>query len=225
MPQYNVQGVVIGIGPDWEMPAALAAVRLEATFSVRFAVMNRRPLSMPEHFHPAWAKLWAFEVYPHASHLIVADADLLPVAPIERNVLDFDADFSAVLDEPSRSIFHESEAFGIPPNAYFNTGLFMARRKTMAPILTAAQRRGPRYGAWLEQTAINVGIHAAEARINVWPHRMNWQCPPGASPHRCAAEGAEIIHFSGRRGNAARVSQEIESVATDLAQEKVEVRL
>lgn len=215
--RVNVQGFVVGIGSEWAFPAGLAATRLESALKLPFAVMTARPPGMPAEWHPSWAKLWGFEAFPEATHILAADADLLPIAP--RASLPI-VDFAAALDDDNRPVRHESAAYGIPAGHYFNAGLFLASR-AMQPALEAARARGPRYGSWLEQTALNVSVLAhvranPELQTATLPRALNWLCPPGVCARRAAREGAGIVHLCARRGNAATLAREIETLAAEL---------
>jgi hypothetical protein len=200
--------VTIGLGPGWRELAERAGARMAEATGLPVQVLSSCHL-LPPDWHPSWAKCWAFDLVPeHIDRLLIFDADIYPVAPF--NEWDTDEPLAVVRHLESKPVKTEKILYGL--GEYWNGGLFVIRR-SYADALRLTATYGPRYGAWLEQTALNrVFEHSGKAWL---PARCNHLlAPPGTAEPADKTIGAALgaieagatnLHFSGYGGGAAKI--------------------
>jgi hypothetical protein len=200
--------VTIGIGDTWRQLAERAGARMAEATGLPVQVLSSCHL-LPPDWHPSWAKCWAFDLVPeHIDRLVIFDADIYPVAPFTE--WDTDASLAVVRHVDTKPVKTEKTLYGLPE--YWNAGLIVIRRE-YADALRHVATYGPRYGTWLEQTALN---REFLYRDKTWlPARCNHLlAPPGSAEPADQAIGAALgaieagatnLHFSGYGGSAAKI--------------------
>jgi hypothetical protein len=194
----NIRGAVIAVGAGWGACAKLAADAMEQATGVPCDVISGADLERagwPAGWHPSWGKLWLFEVprLQSADRLIVFDADLLAVRPWDE--WQGPEEWMAARDQGGTPVRAEMRLFDLAD--YFNTGLLVIDR-SLALWLHQARKKGPRYGRWAEQTAVNVALEEVPGRV--LPPCCNVLVPGDVEMAAQAVEdGAAVVHFAGIR--------------------------
>jgi len=117
----------------------------------------------PQAVHPSWLKCKVLEVLPQDEFLLF-DADIICLQPWnpEKVFADNGRKFCAVPDRICQMVHQECLAFQLPyPNWYVNAGLTMFSREH-AFVWQRTWQRHPKFGRWLEQTALNVALKEFE---------------------------------------------------------------
>jgi hypothetical protein len=196
----NTLGITIGIGEGWDKAAVIAAARMREATGVECVVCDSIP-QLPEGWSPSWGKAWLFDLVPaRYDRLLVFDADIFAIRKWQ---LPDAPGFYAVRElggNPSRN--NELRAFGLKD--YFNGGLFIIDRQH-ADRLAAVCDYGPRYGTWLEQTALNKVFHD----FTPLPSQLNWLLENETSGLRGALDsGAINLHLAGTKDPRALVAMQ-----------------
>jgi hypothetical protein len=185
-------GITIGIGEGWDKAAVVAAARMRNATGIDCVVCDRIP-QLPEGWSPSWGKAWLFDLVPaRFDRLLIFDADIVAVRKWQ---LPDAPGFYAVRElgsNPSRT----NEQLAYQLTDYFNGGLFIIDREH-ADRLAAVRDYGPRYGTWLEQTALNK-VFADVFRA--LPSQLNWLLENETSGLRGAIDsGAINLHLAGTK--------------------------
>lgn len=188
----NALGVCIGIGKHWQDAAALACAQMRKHAGLECVVCDDIP-ALPGGWNPSWGKSWLFELVPaRYDRLLVFDADIVCVADWR----DWQAPhpFMAVRElysDPAR----ENERMAYRIKNYFNGGLFVIDR-SQADRLAALRNYGPRYGRWLEQTALNC-LFDDHVPMRT---QVNWLLEVSTGHLRGAlGSGAVNLHLAGQK--------------------------
>jgi hypothetical protein len=185
----KIRGLTIGAG-EWKPLAEEMAERNSRLFGLDWEVVSKPPVPGVAKWNPSWWKLWAFELCPDADAVMVLDADAYVRRPWPLDKAD--GTIWAVLDQPIREVHvNECSLYGLDPFRYINGGAWFIGRAD-AVVLQTARLRGPRYGAWLEQTALNQAIQKLDAPLSLLPRTYNWLAHgvPAAVP-----KDAAVAHF------------------------------
>jgi hypothetical protein len=205
----RTMGLTIGMGSGWRELAERSAVRMATATGLECRVMSSCGL-LPAGWSPSWAKAWAFDMVPQdVDRLLIFDADIFAVGPWRD--WDVEGPLAVVRHVATRPVQTEMALYGL--QEYWNAGLFVIRRP-VADALRMVATYGPRYGAWLEQTAIN---HVFTYCEKEWmPAGCNYLiAPPPRGQSRDVAVGAALgaveagatcLHFSGYGGDAGAVA-------------------
>ncbi len=229
-------GVTIGIGGLWPEIARNAAARMEqATGLLCYVVGDRtvgriifntasEPASVitdtyndgwPEVIHPSWMKCHLLKLFPREQDFLVFDADIVCMeawAPEDLFVNKLKRTFTAVPDRNHRIVYDECTAHSLPfPDWYINGGLLMFSREH-APLWDAVSAKHPRYGRWLEQTALNKSIQELGLEVarlprifNCLPH-LDTQCRNSSfNLQQLHDRGVINFHFADCGGNGAPI--------------------
>lgn len=203
-------GVTIGIGEKWKEVAEISAREMQRHTGIPCHVVSELPVDFG--FHPSWLKLRVFDLFPSEDEILFFDADILCIKEWQPKPIiyrfgggefQYDVDFSICNDEHSIAVSQECKQFGIDgPWRYFNAGLWIAHRKH-DPILKRALARGPKFGTWLEQTALtvelqneNVNVLQREFNRLLWPgfhDYLNLHKRPDTNLHLASIGNPEII--------------------------------
>lgn len=179
-----MKGYTIGTG-KWRKVAEYAAARMQEMTGVECSVWTPRK----EWVHPSWAKC---EI------------------PIETDTLIFDADVWcmeewcprpvvepwAVMEPANPAVDLECQLYRLNRLTYFNGGMMMLTAME-SNLLPMAAKYHPRYGKWLEQTALNTVL---AGRMTMIPLRFNHLLRANREPMDVAslrAHGAINLHFTG----------------------------
>jgi hypothetical protein len=177
-------GVTIGLGEKWKEVAEISAREMARHTGISCHVISEAPDDFS--FHPSWLKLRVFDLFPGEDEILFFDADILCIRDWEPkpkiynlrgHEIHHDAGINICNDEHSISVGQECRQFGIDGQwKYFNAGLWIAHRKH-DPILKRALARGPKFGTWLEQTALTVELQSEN--VSVLPRQFNRLLWPG----------------------------------------------
>lgn len=197
-------GITIGIGEGWNHVAVRAAAQMEKMTGIYCEAITEWPFQQP--VHPSWLKCHLMEHYPAAHDFLIFDADIFCLRPWKPAEL-FEAlgkRFCAVPDRNNTDVYHECAGFNLPfPDWYVNGGLLMFSREH-APVWEAVWKRHPRYGSWLEQTALNEALFKLKVDVARLPRLFN-QLPNGETVEAMDARGVINFHFADQAGNPARI--------------------
>lgn len=203
-----MMGVTIGTG-EWRGAAEVAAQAMRRATELECVVVHELPAAWPAALHPSWLKCRVFDFVPAGvDRVLVFDADALAVRPW-REWQDARHDLSVVRHPEHRAVRTEKELYGLWE--YWNAGLFVVHRRLeerLRRVLDAA----PRYGSWLEQTALvkaflGMEKHWLPTWCNSHVHCLNG--PNGRERTLSAAAGAieggaAVVHFTGGKMRSAR---------------------
>jgi hypothetical protein len=168
-----VIAVTIGIGPDWKRVAERAAERMSACTGLQARVINS--MEGVEVAHPSWLKCFIADVFTDHDEFLVFDADIIALRPWDPAGL-FDSlgrPFCAVPEPNGARVFEECKAHTLPfPDWYVNGGLTIFGREHV-PIWRRTWEMHPRYGSWLEQTALNQALAETYLPTCRLPRRFN----------------------------------------------------
>lgn len=163
----NIQGICFGIGGGWQSAAILACEQMEKHTRIPCKPILARPENAPEGWSPSWWKMCAFDLVDDgADYALVFDADIVCVRDWTPYL--HDAPVMAVREFHSATRAIEAKNYQI--RDYFNGGFFLVHRD-MRSRLESLRDYGPKYGSWLEQTALN------RIFADVWkplPPQCNW---------------------------------------------------
>lgn len=173
-------GVTIGIGRLWPEIAARSARRMQKMTGLRCIVIDgaRRvgaPERLPEVVHPSWLKCHITRIFPTEHRFLVFDADIFCLSHWDPEALFAETrkSFCAVPDRNLPAVYKECCEHQLPfPDWYVNGGLLMFNRKHEA-IWDEVWNKHPRYGRWLEQTALNKAIQESGIDVCRLPRVFN----------------------------------------------------
>lgn len=163
----NIQGICFGIGAGWDSASKLACEQMEKHTGILCTPINFVPRKAPGQWNPSWWKMCAFDlVNDSTDYVLVFDADIVCIRDWTPYL--HDAPFMAVREFHSATRAIEAKNYQV--RDYFNGGFFVIHR-SMQDRLESLRDYGPRYGSWLEQTALN------QIFADVWkplPSQCNW---------------------------------------------------
>ncbi len=144
---------------------------------------------------PARYKLQLLRLFPGQT-VLYFDADTRFVQPWDVRGLDDMRAFTAVLDMPSDARNKDCRQYGIDPQNYFNSGIWIANGRHAEAFALADQichapdyRTGFRY----EQTALNVAIQRLNVPVVFLDRRYNAICDPACK----MPADAVVVHRAG----------------------------
>jgi hypothetical protein len=180
--------VTAGIGSDvWKYRAECTAKRfreLNPWCNVR--VIDRKPAFAPNVPSPSWLKLWAWEVAPPWTELLIwLDADIVPVRPFDESLPS--GDFVGVKDVDQSANLQTSRINGWNAGyPYINMGFWVAKRETRPAFEIAKQLMLRGASKWCslfwEQGWLNFALQIARVSIKTAPREYNWM--PGFGHYR-----------------------------------------
>lgn len=185
-------GLCIGTG-EWYRVAVRAAARMEQMTGVPCRVIERVDGNLA---HASWHKLNLLRDYPGET-LFIFDADIWCLAPWDPRAYTATG-LAMVRDRSTFEVRVECALYHIPPDRYHNAGLMIADERARE-VFAAAKRLHPRYGRWLEQTAVNHEAHARGFPVQAMPFTLNSQIDAAEPVAELAASPAVNLHFSGRK--------------------------
>lgn len=204
-------GVCFGVGDGWAEAARWAAARMERVTGIECAVIaGAAPGFDGARRHPSWWKCRVFDLVPgDVDAVTIFDADVIacdyaggPDLRAEIYEAAIARPVTGALDVDSVSVRSECACYGVPLGQYVNCGFLVVRRNPGQMILDAAWQLGPRYGSWLEQTAVNVArLRQAYGGQADWPRGWQRMLPARRGPF----EWAKVNHPKGSGPVAPRV--------------------
>jgi hypothetical protein len=186
-------GVCIGVGPGWKEAAQLTAARMATTTGLRCVVLDKCD---PPVCHPSWLKCHVTSIYPDEDSFLVFDADILPLKPWNPELLfeGLGRPFCACPDRNSPGTLRECQNFGLPwPDWYINGGMLIFGREHQR-VWDYVWRKHPRYGTWLEKTALNEALLKIGIPVCRMPRTVS-QMHMGSTP--IARANAINLHLAG----------------------------
>jgi hypothetical protein len=209
-------GVTIGIGGLWPEIAARAARRMEKMSSIRCVVLDEKKAAeawLSEYAHPSWLKCHLDKIFPQHKSFMIFDADIFCLNnwnPFELSWQVKQA-FCAVPDRNLRMVFDECTAHQLPfPDWYVNGGLVIFGREHQK-VWDKVWEKHPRYGRWLEQTALNKAIQETGVDVCRLPRKFNLLPSPvgaemtAAKLREMAAAGVVNFHYADCGGDGAKI--------------------
>ena len=211
-------GVTIGIG-KWREAAVIAAAQMGRHTGLSSIVITEHQGAVIEHKykstlgeftvcergggtpaveHPSWLKCHIGTLCPEEKEFLVFDADVLclhqwdPVGLFRQ----LGRRFMAVADDNSAPVYHECLEHHLPfPDWYVNGGLTIFGREHLS-VWAEVWKRHPRYGRWLEQTALNKALQKTETEVVRLPRSFNYLAHYG-KPGNGIRKFSEItnLHF------------------------------
>lgn len=186
-------GITIGVGEQWNAAAKACAHRMSEMTGLECKVIDTCPESIA---HPSWLKAHVIGMFPEYDSFLVFDADIIPSKHWNPKLLfeELGRPFCAVPDRNWAATQRECTKFNMPwPDWYVNGGLTMFG-KEHAIVWEYVLRKHPKYGSWLEQTALNEALLKLGTNVCRLPHRFN-QLYSGSSP--VARSEAINLHLAG----------------------------
>lgn len=182
-----MKGYTIGTG-KWRKVAEYAAARMQEMTGVDCSVWTPRK----EWVHPSWAKC---EI-PIETDTLIFDADVWCMSPWNPSGSEWTMPIAGVVEPANPAVDLECQLYGIKRSEYFNGGLVVVAAGAWDMLPTVAQYH-PRYGRWLEQTAMN---KVFAGRAGAIPDPYNHLLRANREPMDVAslrAHGAINLHFTG----------------------------
>jgi hypothetical protein len=191
-------GVTIGIGPGWKEASEWAAFRMHRMTGLQCVVLDHDPVGVA---HPSWLKCHFLDLYP-GEVILSFDADIICMRPWRPSAI-FDLmeqRFCAVPEDNIEIVARECVNYELPyPDWYVNGGLLMFGPQHK-PVWDAVWARHPRYGSWLEQTAINRALF--DLRIEVARLVRSYDTLLHGRPFAWRPGGPVNLHVDSLGGNA-----------------------
>jgi hypothetical protein len=204
----NADVIIIGVG-DYEN---LACHTQNLWFQNNF--INAFIFSCKTEIHPSWNKLILgyktesgqilkspFEPAPGSEWTIIVDSDIFSLRPFQIPIPK--KQFAAVREPETHPIKIEKKLYGI--NNYFNAGFWIIHRDLLKRLHECFVKYHPRYGSWLEQTALNKWIQHEIGEWEELPREYNWMVHPNDDASE-ALKNAYLIHLCGL-GSADKVTE------------------
>jgi lipopolysaccharide biosynthesis glycosyltransferase len=187
--------VTIAVGDQYQRLAEAAATSCERYTGLATHIIRQTPGESK----PARYKLQLLRLFPGQTALYF-DADTRFLRPWDARGLDDIAAFAAVLDMSSAARDHDCSRYGIDPQRYFNSGIWIANARHAEAFAVADQichapdyRTGFRY----EQTALNVAIQRLNVPVVFLDRRYNAICDPAC---KMPAEPVVVHRAGGKPG-------------------------
>jgi lipopolysaccharide biosynthesis glycosyltransferase len=158
-------GVTIGIGGLWPEIAARSARRMAKQTGLECVALTGMPTGIPKVPHPSWVKCHIATMFPDRESFLVFDADIFALQSWNPDALFRlgDGYFTAVPDRNLPSVYQECIEHKLPfPDWYLNAGLTMFGRWHQQGVWDEVWKRQPKYGRWLEQTALNKALQGGD---------------------------------------------------------------
>lgn len=193
-------GVTIGIGEGWGDVARRAAERMSRMTGLECMVIEKNEFGLA---HPSWLKCHVLDLFPKHEEFLVFDADILPLRPWSPDHLFrmMGRRFCAVPEDNSPTILVECTNYRLPfPDWYVNGGLAMFGREH-APIWKAVLGYHPKYGSWLEQTALNEAIRRGAHEVARLPRFYNQLLHGRLSQAAAVAHDCVNLHIDSMGGH------------------------
>ena len=174
-----MQAITIGVGPYLKL-AEYSAARMEEMTGLEVMVLTDYHMKGLNITHPAWLKLWAYDFAGHTD-IMIFDADVWCMKEWSPESALADSSLAVVRDELSTAVIAECDLYGIGRGNYFNAGLLIADSDQR--IFQEARKYAPKYGKWLEQTALNRESWIQQVCPNYLPRAYNRLLWPGADSY------------------------------------------
>jgi len=192
-------GICIGIGDGWELAAHRTAKRMEAMTGVKCFVISewddRGAVS------PAWMKCHIIaDCRKLPPPYFLFDADILPMKPWDPRSL-YRGRFAGTVEPQTDILRAECSLYNLNRLRYINGGLVMFD-ESHADIWAETWGKHPRYGSWLEQTALNKALVRHD--IDLIPNTYNTLVRPNRedlSAKALLARPETNLHLCGLRGD------------------------
>lgn len=166
----KILGVTIGIGELWEKAAKRVAERMERNTGIECRVITENHFGV---IHPSWLKAYLHQMYPEYDKLIIFDADIIPLKPWDaRRVCEESEGLIAGVVDTGDGVVAECVNYNLDPKTYINGGLVISGR-IHQHIWERVKRGHPRYGSWVEQTALNKAIQKYTIGVYGLPQEYN----------------------------------------------------
>ena len=153
----NMLAVTIGVGPEGDELAPMAAKLVEKNLGLETRILNADHYRRSGCDHICFLKLDLFDLFPDVENILYFDADLMFIRPWEPMRFVDRAEFIGVRDINYASwIRSDCAAHRIPSNDYINAGLFIANRTHHTTMFELAKQLAPnRQGELYDQTVLN----------------------------------------------------------------------
>ena len=165
--------VTIGVG-RFEHLARRAADEMHQMTGLQTVVLG------PEHFeasgleHPSFLKFRLFDLVD-AENILWFDADMVPLAPWSPQEYFGNPALIAVRDRMLGTVLQEAEAWEIPPEEYFNAGLFIANAAAHKRwLLNAESLRFTKPTMLQDQSPLNAARVRLQIPLKLLDRRYNW---------------------------------------------------
>lgn len=197
-------GVTIGVGEGWYERAVWAANRMAFMTGLHCEIVK----DTVNDFHPSWCKLNVPLMYPHEESFLIFDSDIICMKPWNPRQLYIDSGhkFLWCRDVDTDPVIAEAKEFGI--ERYHNAGIFICGRHHL-PLMTSAFLRGPVYGKWLEQTALNEAVQdSSNGTARTLPRAYNtllWPKIDDYSPEALTNRHVVNLHAASLNGDWRRL--------------------
>ena len=208
-------GVTIGIGGLWPEIAARSARRMEKMTGLHCVALHidRFTHVTPDVVHPSWLKCHIDKIFSVQHRFLVFDADMFCLNPWDPAALFAETcqSFCAVPDRNLPTVYNECCARGLPfPDWYVNGGLVMFNQKHRG-VWDLTWQKHPRFGRWLEQTALNKSIQESgidicrlSRKFNRLPDRPGAGVTTGAIQDMASA-GTINFHYADCGGDGSKI--------------------
>jgi lipopolysaccharide biosynthesis glycosyltransferase len=166
-------GVMLGLG-SYRDTARLSASRAERMTGLEFTVIEQPPKNFPPDEFPGYVKLALFDLVD-AERVLYLDADTVVLRHWDLAALSDRDEFICVRDQ-FIGLYPESDV-DIPRSRYFNSGMFIANRKSHEQLFDLASR------LWrsrtlspptADQSALNYAVQALRAPVHFLPEEFNY---------------------------------------------------
>ena len=165
--------MMLGLG-SYRDTARLSASRAEHMTGLEFTVIERPPKDFPPDEFLGYVKLALFDLVD-ADRVLYLDADTVVLRPWDLAALSDRDEFVCVRDQFIG--LYPNYDVDIPRPHYFNTGVFIANRKSHEPLFDFASRlwRSGTLSLPIEdQSALNYAVRALRTPVHLLPDEFNY---------------------------------------------------
>jgi hypothetical protein len=155
-------GITIGIGSNWKGAATRAAMRMQENTGIECIVLDEDPIGLS---NPSWLKAFLIDLYPKYDRLMIFDADLIPLQKWNaKEIIEEAGELMVGVVDTGDGVKEECINYGLDPEAYINGGLLITGPHHKK-LWERVKRGYPRYGRWLEQTALNKAVQTLSSEL------------------------------------------------------------
>lgn len=165
--------VTIGVG-RFEHLAQRAADEMRRMTGLETVVLGPQYFEASQLEHPSFLKFRLFDMVD-AQNILWFDADMVPLAPWSPQEFFGNPALVAVRDRMLGSVLQESDTWRIPPEEYFNAGLFIANATAHKRWLQRAESlRFTRPTLLQDQSPLNAARVRLQIPLKLLDRRYNW---------------------------------------------------
>ena len=203
-----MMGITIGIGDKWKLVAQRASERMSEMTGLECRIID--DWLGPKYEHAAWLKCRIHKLFPAEDSFFYFDSDIWCVKAWNPEKLfnAFNRDFIAVPAVDNIFIENECRKYELPIGGKYVCAGLMIFGHEHRSVFEYAESLHPNFGAWLDQTPINVALHRERTAVTRISQKFSAECHGGIynSDFTKIPESDVVnFHFCSCGGDADRV--------------------